>query len=204
MGYHSGKEGTGMRAFFCVPLPASVCRQIGDVAERLQRDLRMSASWVRPENYHLTLRFLGEIDPTLSIPLDSAARRVARAVAPFDLSITRLGFFPDARRPRVLWAGGASEPFERLVSTLGQTIKELGFPLDRRAASPHVTLARIKGRPDPAMEQVLSALDPLPGWRIPVDRIVLMESELTPRGAVYAPLFTTRLEGRSRESGGGR
>ena len=193
-----------MRAFFCVPLPASVRRQIEEIAGSLQRDLRMSASWVRPENYHLTLRFLGEIDPMLSIPLDSATRRVTRTVAPFDLSITQLGLFPDAGRPRVLWAGGASERFERLARSLGQTIEELGFPLDRRPASPHVTLARIKGRPDPALEQVLSALDSLPGWRIPVDRIVLMESELTPRGAVYAPLFTTCLEGGEPERGGGR
>lgn len=192
-----------MRAFFCVPLPVSVRRQIGDIAVSLQRDLRMSASWVRPENYHLTLRFLGEIDPMLSVPLDSASRRVARAVTPFELPITELGLFPDARRPRVLWAGGASDRFERLARVVGETIEELGFPLDRRAASAHVTLARIKGRPDPALGLVLSSWGSLPGWRIPVDRIVLMQSQLTPRGAVYMPLFTTRLEGGEPRSGEG-
>ena len=204
MEYHFGKEGTGMRAFFCVPLPASIRGQIEGVAASLQRGLRMSASWVRPGNYHLTLRFLGEIDPMLSIPLDSAARRVARAVAPFELAITQVGLFPDARRPRVIWVGCASESFERLASTMGDTIEELGFPLDRRPASPHVTLARIKGRPDPELEHMLSVTNPLPGWRVPVDRIVLMESKLTSRGAVYAPLFTTHLEGRPSESGDGR
>lgn len=193
-----------MRAFFCVPLPARVRHEIEEVSRSLQRKLRMSASWVLGENYHLTLRFLGEIDPMLSIPLDSAARRVGRATAPFDLEISELGVFPNEQSPRVLWAGGASKPFDRLARDLSETIVELGFPLDRRTASPHVTLARIKGRADPALGDVLSAREPLSGWRIPVERIILMESQLTPRGAVYAPLFTTRLEGRGSESGGRR
>ena len=193
-----------MRAFFCVPLPTRVRREIEEVARGLQRDLRMSASWVRGENYHLTLRFLGEIDPMLSIPLDSATRRVGRATAPFDLEISEFGIFPNEQRPRVLWAGGVCKPFERLARDLGETIEELGFPLDRRTAPPHVTLARIKGRPDPALGDVLSTREPLSGWRVPVDRIVLMESQLTPQGAVYAPLFTTRLEGSRSESGARR
>ena len=190
-----------MRVFFCVPVPRDVKSSIGDVAKQLRARARMRATWVHPENYHLTLRFLGDIDPMLAVPLESACRRVAQKASPFSLRVDRVGAFPNEQRPRVVWAGGESGPFASLAQALNDAIEVLGFPIERRPAAPHVTLARIKGRPDPDLPSIMSSVKPLPGWDLIVDRVLLMESRLTPNGAVYSPLFSVRLAGEPMPGG---
>ncbi len=156
----------------------------------------MRAGWVRAENYHVTLRFLGEIDPLLTVELERISRRVARSLGPFALTLDRLGGFPSADRARVLWIGGEAPPvFHGLASSLHHELQKLGFPPERKPTVAHVTLARIKGRPDAELPRALRESDPAPGLEVLVDRIALMESVLTPAGAIYSPLFTTRFQG---------
>jgi 2'-5' RNA ligase len=180
-----------MRAFFCIPADSKLKERIGSIASRLRDATRMRASWVRPENYHLTVRFLGEIDPMSTLELDELCRRVAIAVSPFDVFLDRVGAFPSFERARVIWVGGAApSAYVALASSLNERLREMGFPKDRNETVAHVTLARVKGAPDPELPGSIDAMNPLPGWPLRADRIVLMESRLTPRGAIYTPLFT--------------
>jgi len=194
-----------MRVFFCLPIPASVRTGIGDVSRRLRDAVRGSASWVRPENYHITVRFLGDIEPMMTIELESLCRDFVESFTPFDVAIDRAGAFPNVDRARVLWIGGPDcEPFSLLTATLNGRLEVLGFPRDRRAATPHVTIARVKGKADPRLPGEIAALNPLPGWSVPIDCVVLMESRLLPGGAVYTPLFSVQLadlQRRSEEAG---
>ena len=154
----------------------------------------MKASWVAKENYHLTLRFLGDIDPALTVELNHLCRKVAERVEPFECILDRLGAFPTVDRPRVLWYGGeAPANLRRLTSALSRGLAELGFPSTKTDPIAHITLARIKDHPDPPLANIIDAFGSIKPMRLNVDRIVLMESMLSPQGAIYTPLFTTKL-----------
>jgi len=183
-----------MRAFFCLTIPNDVKRAIGSTAGRLRARTQMRASWVEQANYHVTVRFLGEIEPAATVDLDGICRDVVRPFDPFEIRLDRAGAFPNAERPRVLWVGGETPPvFVELVRALNDRLTAIGFERERKRAVAHVTVARIKGRPDPGLDRVLADMDGLPPLSVQVDRITLMESRLTPDGAVYTPLFERRL-----------
>jgi len=187
-----------MRAFFCIPIESGVRSAIDRIARGVRDAVDMRAGWVHAANYHVTLRFLGEIDPLLTVDLERIARRVAGALEPFILRLDRLGCFPSTERARVLWIGGESPPvFRGLAASLNHELGTLDFPPERKPAAAHVTLARIKGRPDPSLRRILHENGPGADLEVRADRIVLMESTLAPNGAVYAPLFTTRFGGGS-------
>jgi len=162
----------------------------------------MRANWVRLVNYHVTLRFLGDIEPLLTLDLEKLSRRITASTEPFSLSLDRLGCFPSVDKPRVLWVGGDVHPaFRALVSSLDYELRKLGFPSDRKPTIAHITLARIKGRVDANLPQTLDAESPGFDRAIEViaDRIVLMESVLGPGGPTYTPLSTTHFKGASSD-----
>ena len=111
-----------------------------------ERREKVPVKWVRPENIHLSLKFLGDVEdarePELRAALKQAAgsRPEARAIA---VQIEGFGVFPDYHRPRVLWAGVAPDPaLELLQHSVEQAFGPLGFPTEARAFRPHVTLGR--------------------------------------------------------------
>jgi 2'-5' RNA ligase len=185
-----------MRAFFCIPIEASVIAAIGTAAERLRADVSLRASWVRPENYHLTVRFLGEIDPMLTVDLDEVVKGIAQHRAAFPVTLDAIGAFPNAERARVLWVGGeAPRPYVELVESVNEALIPLGFERERKRPASHVTIARIKSRPDPRLGEALREMAPREPLEFLADRIVLMESVLTRSGAVYSSLCEARLGG---------
>lgn len=179
-----------IRAFFCVPLPDRAKQDVGTVAQRIRSELRARASWVAQANYHVTLRFLGDIDPAATVALREAALEMARTLKPFELTLDRAGAFPSVDRARVVWMGGETpEAFRTLVDGLNARIEALGYVRERRTPLAHVTLARIKDRPVP-----MAFPSMVPTVLVPVNRIVLMESRLTSQGAIYTPLFRVSID----------
>ncbi len=183
-----------MRTFFCIP----VCEQhrdtFGRTAGRIRSMTSMRASWVPRENYHITLRFLGDIDASIIPDLDELSRVLSARVSPFDCLLDRIGAFPSIDRARVLWVGGLIPiSFERLARALSAGLADLGFPRAKKDSVVHVTLARIKDKPDPGLADAIERISPIRPVSLTVDRIVLMESTLSAQGSVYTPLFTKRL-----------
>lgn len=183
-----------MRAFFCLPIDEDVRRSIRRAADRLRSETRMAASWVEPENYHVTLRFLGEIEPILTLDLQTVAERVAASAAPFTLDFPAIGAFPTLDRARVLWAGGETpSAFQNLATSLDEGLATLGFEPERKAAVSHVTIARLKGAPDPRLPELARRIGEVFPRSVRPSSVVLMQSELRPQGARYSPLFTVPL-----------
>ncbi len=148
-------------------------------------------AWVTTENLHVTLKFLGWVEPPRLELVDAALDRAVTGLAAFDLSIESLGAFPTPTRPRVLWAG-IGEGKARLAALADRVERELaalGFAREDRAFSPHVTLGRVK---EPRKNRDLAdALAAAAGRRfgtVHVTRVVLMRSDLSPRGARYTEL----------------
>ncbi len=184
-----------MRAFLAIPIPQAVASTVSDLALRMREQCVMRASWVPARNYHLTVRFLGDIDPALTVPLSQLSAEICSRVQPFACELNRLGAFPSLDRARVLWVGGdAPDAFRALCSAFSNGLQALGFPKDRLDHRIHVTMARVKGRPDASLPAALSSLSPAPDLRFLAEEVQLMESVLSSRGAVYSPVFTSRFE----------
>ncbi len=185
-----------MRTFFCLATDTILNRDLTALAGKLRAATTIRVAWVQPRNFHVTVRFLGDIDPMLTIELEHMIRPIAARITPFPLTIDRLGAFPNPARARVIWAGGDAPPeFVTLADQINQGLAVLGFPPARKESIAHITLGRVKGRPDKALERALGEHRAVPVHVLHVDRIILMESTLTPRGAEYAPLFSVPFTG---------
>jgi RNA 2',3'-cyclic 3'-phosphodiesterase len=159
----------------------------------------LPVKWVRPENIHLSLKFLGDVDDTREHELHAALQRAAGTGSeprPLTLQITGFGVFPDYHRPRVLWAGVTPEPgLELLQHGVEHAFAPLGFPTEARAFRPHVTLGRAareaKPRDFAGLEELLPGIDF--DETVTVTDVDLMQSTLQPGGPVYQVKYHERL-----------
>ena len=150
---------------------------------------------VVPEGIHLTLKFFGDLTVDRIQTASAVVSSVAAAVPAFDFRLHGLGAFPSERRPSVIWAGVADGgECASLVEALEVALSEAGFPLETRAFQPHVTLARVKARPPERLGQLLSEFADTDFGGVPVSRIELIASELTPSGPIYSTLAEFKLD----------
>jgi len=186
-----------MRSFVCITLPQELRVRLEKTAGGLRRSTTVRASWVPVDNFHITVQFLGEIDPMLTVELQRRLNERIGRHAPFDLTLDRISAFPSADRPRVLWGGGsATGAFTDLVRSISDGIAPLGFARERKPDVFHITLARLRGAADPRLVQTIREIDArMESVSIAVTSVTLMESRLTSRGARYSRLFDVPLRG---------
>jgi len=182
-----------IRAFIAIDLSPDVKRTLGDVAATLGgRAPSAAVRWVRPEQMHLTLRFLGDTPagklPALSAALDA----LAAGHAPFALRLTSVGCFPNAQRPRVVWVGlgGEEQKLLALVAGLEAALRPLGWPPEDRPFRAHLTLGRVK---DERAAQGVEWSINVPALDVPVTAVHLIESQLRPDGSVYTVRHSSAL-----------
>jgi len=179
-----------------------VRRELWDALAPLrERREKLPVKWVRPENIHLSLKFLGDVEETREPELRTALQRAAGTGTrseprPLTLQLTGFGAFPDYHRPHVLWAGVTPEPgLELLQHGVEQAFAPLGFPTEPRAFRPHVTLARAardaKPRDFAGLEELLAGIDF--DETVTVAAVDLMQSTLKPDGPVYQVKYHERL-----------
>jgi 2'-5' RNA ligase len=178
-----------LRLFIAARPPDDVLRGLNELSGRLGSP-RDGVKWVRGEGVHLTLKFLGSVDDAMVPAINEAAARCAAGAGEIRLSVGRVGFFPDMRRPRVIWVGLAGD-VERLVAVqkaLEDACFDLGFAKEGRAFRPHLTLGRVKERLSvDTIKKIEQHKDVALGDMV-VDAIELIKSDLFPSGAVYTTL----------------
>jgi 2'-5' RNA ligase len=187
-----------IRAFVAVALPPALQRQLAEAAAPL-REVARGVAWVSASNYHLTLKFLGQVEEDRAGEIAAALATAAAEVAPFDLTLRGMGAFPTAVRARVIWAGvdEGTRSLAALAAAVERALAGLGFPAEARGFSAHVTLGRVREpRPAPALAEALARAAGLALGAARVDRVVLMRSRLSPRGAQYTELAAPMLAGR--------
>jgi 2'-5' RNA ligase len=155
---------------------------------RLMPDVR--AGWEHPEKLHITLKFLGEIEPDRLANLRAATQRAAQSAEPFGLRIEGAGAFPPHGLPRILWLGvaDAKGALARLQHRLEDECTSEGFAREARSFHPHITIARLR-RPEGARR--LAALHEEKGFapsEFSVAELILIRSELGPGGSRYTEL----------------
>ncbi|MBV8726988.1 MAG: RNA 2',3'-cyclic phosphodiesterase, partial [Candidatus Eremiobacteraeota bacterium] len=146
-------------------------RKLFTIAERL-RSRGLVASFEHVEKYHLTLAFLGWVEPAQAEGLIAALRSVAAQYRPFALRFDRIGAFPHERRPRVVWIGARKQPaaYRELSNSLHSAYRELGFEFKDDPVA-HVTIARIK-----EMRKPLPTISSFPPIAVNVSALTLFES----------------------------
>lgn len=174
-----------MRAFLAVVPPRESRDKVEAIRDPL-RDLAPNGRWVHPSLWHVTLKFLGEVEDELIPAVADLVGQVAAQYEAFDVSLGGTGLFPNDSRPRVLWVG-LHEGAEQLAS-LSQAIDEgldgLGFEPDEEGFQPHMTLARFRESHE-AGELASQVGESEEITRFEVDAVLLMKSVLRPRGPDY-------------------
>ena len=200
---------TILRTFIAVPLPEPVKAHLKQAQDRLQAAVGGSGvRWVAPEGLHLTLKFLGQTQAHEVPAITEALSQAAAGATPSTLRLSRLGAFPSARRPRVLWVGTTEEvaPLTAFYRQVEERLAALHFPREGRPFAPHITLGRVRDGAPPQvhhrLEEALVDNDTLGEVPpAPVTEVVLYRSTLTPAGAVYSPLVVATLSGDGFERG---
>ena len=180
-----------IRSFIAIPVPGAGIRALEDAMEKLDSELGGGVRWVRAEGIHLTLKFMGDIHAEMAERVLAVLPPVAARFAPFELSISGLGVFPNPRRPRVLWAGvhGDLETLSALQMAVDDAVGELGLPKEQRAFSPHLTLGRVRRDvPEGQLRRIAQVmtdgeLAATPPWT--ADTVNLMRTELDPAGSKH-------------------
>jgi len=152
-------------------------------------------AWIVPENLHVTVKFLGPIEITQRGLVAATLSRVAAGAPAFDISLRGLGAFPSLTRPRVIWGGvnDGAHALTELADAVERALVPLGFAAEERFV-PHVTLGRVRQpRRDPDLSEALALSGTRDFGRTHVDRIALMRSDLSPRGAHYDELVSWSL-----------
>ena len=185
------------RIFMAVELSEEIRSSLGRMQQRL-RQSGARVSWVRPDNIHLTLVFIGDVFSSSGIPeIERAMDCVTATVPPFTLTVEGAGTFGSAKAPRVIWAGAndSSGVLIRLQSRLATAVRELGIPLESRPFHPHLTLGRVRSRHGAdALTQALASAS-VARNSLEVDRVQLFESQLHPDGARHTILHSATLKG---------
>jgi RNA 2',3'-cyclic 3'-phosphodiesterase len=182
---------TTLRVFCAVELPDEVRSRAAERMRRLRAEFPgVRASWEKPEKLHITLKFLGELEPARVEALSNAAARAVAGVEPFELTVDEPGAFPPHGQPRVLWLGilDDSGRLAFMHRALETACAAAGFGRESRAFKPHLTLARLRS-PQGARELAAAHRDaPFEPQSFGVSELVVMRSELGPGGSRYTPL----------------
>ena len=155
--------------------------------------------WVVPENIHLTLKFLGDTPITKLDTLKEILTAELATFQPFEISIEKMGIFPNYSRPRVLWVGvednGTLSSLQRSVE---RAASQIGSAPEKRRFSAHLTLGRVRqglrSEAQNQIRQVVEEFSDIAFGSIHVDTIHIFQSELKTKGAVYRSLYPINLE----------
>lgn len=187
-----------MRTFIAIELPKAIRDSLAQLEERLKKS-GAQVKWVEPQNIHLTLKFLGEVDQQKLEKIAEAMKITAADKKTFYLRVCSIGAFPKINFPRIIWVGidkGDNETKE-IAEELEGKLAKLGIPEEDRPFSSHITIGRTKStlnrdgliRELAAAEDILKTED----LEFKVQGITLFQSTLTPKGPVYTPLKTADL-----------
>lgn len=191
-----------LRLFVSLELPKQFLSEIDLLRDRAVAAGHREAVRALPsENLHLTLKFLGDTEPTRLDGLRSTLQSLAAHTHPISVRLSGGGCFPHARRPRVYWAGLQSldtPGIEGLQAELSARLEELGFPPDDKPFHPHITLGYARKGVAPAAAR--RAAEALSGFREPpvgaeavLETLALKQSRLTPSGAVHETIAGAHL-----------
>ena len=188
-----------IRAFIAIEMADAVRASLSSLQGMLRPHQHPYVKWVDPKGIHLTLKFLGNIAQQQVSQIEEAISQASQGVSPFQLQLGGLGAFPSLGRPRVIWVAMTGD-IERLVTLqkgIDQALVPLGFAIESRPFTPHLTLGRLRERASPEerkrIGELVMATQSEAATAMKVSEIILMRSRLTPQGAIYSHIAEIEL-----------
>ena len=177
-----------IRTFIAIKIPAELQKAFEELIGHMRRtpgDVR----WVNPHSVHITLKFLGEISAEEMERVFGGMEEAVAGIPAFSLVTGSKGAFPNLKRPRVYWVGlaetGDSHLF-RLQKNIEKEMALCGFPKEERAFKAHLTVGRVKSARGMEAISELFMKYPFPQIEFTANEVLVMKSELTPRGPIYS------------------
>ena len=178
-----------IRSFLAFDIESDTVLNRLATAQKLLVQTGADLKLVEPQNIHITVRFLGNITPTMAEKIFEEMKKVP--FAPFNVQINGLGAFPDLRYARVVWTGitEGADQLKSVFSQLEPQLRRLGFTPDHKGFSPHLTIARVKsGRNKAQLAEFITENANYDFGAIKAECLRLKKSDLTPNGPIYSTL----------------
>jgi len=178
-----------LRLFIALNLPDSIKKYITDYVETI-KPIIDGVKWEREEKYHITLKFLENVNPKDVTGIENILKSLTSGFYPFELSIKNFGGFPNLKNPRVLIINmSRNQKLDKMKEHIERSLSVLGFDEDKRKFFPHITIGRVKKK------CLLQGPVPVPDeLNFVSGNITLVESILNPKGSVYSNLLTINLQ----------
>jgi 2'-5' RNA ligase len=178
-----------IRCFIAIELSQEIKETLGKIESELQKSVS-GVKWVKPDNIHLTLKFLGNVDEGTVENIKKIMNEVAKDAKPFKMKLSQAGAFPSPSRPRVIWVGidDENKKSSHSVNLIEEKVSSLGIEKENRAFHPHLTLARVKFLKDKSSVQNAFVSLKVPSTEMTAAKITLFQSKLTPQGSIYTAL----------------
>ncbi len=183
-----------LRTFVAIELPRAVGSAVLSLHSTVEARPKV-VKWVKLQNIHLTLKFIGETPRDLIPEINDALSEAVKPHKDLSLTISGTGVFPKKQRPRILWLGanGEIDRLAALASDINQALDPLGIPAEERKFSPHITIGRIR-YPQKVTPDVTTFLnseyEPIP---FTIEKLSLFQSDLVPGGPIYSILGVHQL-----------
>jgi len=177
-----------MRCFIAIELPENVKSALSDIEGKLKK-INADIRWVKPDNIHLTLKFLGNVEEETVGKIAKLMEKICSRYNSFYLEIKGVGMFPDKKYPRVLWIGVMDNNIlETLQKDIEDSMATIGFEKEKRFNA-HLTLGRFRSsKGKDALLDAIKELESNNYGTINVKSISLMKSDLHPEGARYTKI----------------
>lgn len=182
-----------IRAFIALPTTEAVQQRLAEIRSLLEI-ANADVKWDAAEKYHITLKFIGDVEESLLPSLEESLCSILAKQGSFSYAFSGLGVFPSARDPKVVWAGVEDV---RRIDTLQASVEEActkaGLPAERRPFHPHITLGRVKGPQNRA--RLIEHINTVTFDRISAfcSSVQIIKSDLRPEGSHYTILNTISL-----------
>ena len=182
-----------MRAFIAIDLPIEIKNALSGIQEELKIE-SLKVSWVKPQNLHLTIKFLGDTSLEQLREIKQTVTEITKTSSAFRIKLQTLGVFPNLQAARIIWIGADQAPLrlKRIAEQLETMLPETGMPQQQRDFLPHITIGRIKNRLDPSdLKKALNRVEKdvsEANWEFDCGKITLFESVLGPAGPTYTVL----------------
>ncbi|MCX8027699.1 MAG: RNA 2',3'-cyclic phosphodiesterase [Thermodesulfovibrionales bacterium] len=182
-----------MRTFIAINLSDEIKHKISEAITSLSR-LASKERFIKPENLHLTLKFLGEIEIKKAEDLYASLSNVLKDFRAFKIAIKGMGVFPNMKAPRIVWVGvDKTKELEQLYHHIETVCEMFGFKKENRLFSPHITITRLKGNVSDEFKTVIQKNPDTTYGMLDVRSVEIMQSILSSQGAEYKIFRTISL-----------
>jgi RNA 2',3'-cyclic 3'-phosphodiesterase len=177
-----------IRTFIALPTVPEIQNQIATIQAELKGS-QADVKWDSPDKFHITLKFLGDVESSQIDQISSSITSLVKAATPFEVIYHGVGAFPNLHNPRVIWIGITPQPvLIELQTKLESACVELGFPPEERPFHPHITLGRVKGNRNIDCLTEATKTCTFEPMKMHCPEVVLMKSDLRPGGSIYTIL----------------